>query len=134
MTQNHESLRDEIDSLRERVSKLESALQGGENRARGVHSLRSLYDEFGPSSHFERALVIGYYLEHGGGKDGFTTEDLREGYITCKTPLPANLSDTIAKVGKKDWAMPIGEEDGRRVWQLTSEGEQIVQEQIEEEA
>jgi len=133
MTQNHESLRDEIDSLRERVSKLEGALQGESTQARTPHSLRSLHDEFEPSSHFERALVIGYYLEHGEGRDGFTTEDLREGYITCKTPLPANLSDTIAKAGKKDWAMPIGEEDGRRVWQLTSEGEQIIQAQIEEE-
>lgn len=133
MTQDYETLRDEIDALKERVGKLESALQSGASRAKPAHSLRSLYAEFDPSNHFEKALVIGYYLEHGEGQDGFTTEDLREGYITCKTPLPANLSDTIAKVGKRDWTMPIGEEDGRRVWQLTSTGEQIVQEQIEKE-
>jgi len=130
MTKDHEMLQEEIDSLKERVSKLESILRSDSSPAPTAHSLRSLYEEFGPSSHFERVLVISYYLEHSKGEDGFTTEELREGYIACKTPLPANLSDTIAKVGDRDWAMPIGEEDGRRVWQLTAKGEQVVQEKI----
>lgn len=123
----------ELNELRERVEKLEEALQN-EPTAKLKSSLRSLLQSFAPSSHNERALAIGYYLEKVEGRSGFTSDDLREGYIKGKIPLPANLSDVIAKTGKKGWAMTIDEEDHRKVWQITAEGERIVEQRIEDEA
>lgn len=124
--ENIEEVREEVEQLKNRVERLEHALQRGQT-TRSQSSLRTLLQNYDPSSHTERALVIGYYLEKFEGRDGFTTGDLRDGYIESKTPLPANLSDVIAKTGEKGWAMPIGEEDQRQVWQITGEGERLIE-------
>lgn len=132
--ENIEELKAEVGRLNERVEKLEKALQN-ERIPHSKSSLRTFLQSYSPGSHHERALVIGYYLEKFEGKDGFTSEDLHNGYIESRRPLPANLSDVIAKIGKRGWAMKTGrEEDQRQVWQITAEGEQLVEQKTEDTA
>ena len=130
---NEEEMLHRINVLEEKVSELEDLASSDDLEGAQDTDIRELFNDFDPSTHFERVLIIGYYIENFDDEDkvGFTTEDLREGYIKCKTPLPANLSDVIAKVGGKGWAMKVNERDGFQVWQLTTNGEEVVEKRTE---
>lgn len=128
---NEEEILRRISALEERVNELEDLASLDDLKESRETNLRELFNDFDPSNHFERVLIIGHYIENSQNRSGFTTEDLKEGYIKCKAPLPANMSDVIAKAGKREWAMKIGERDGYQIWQLTTKGEDIVKERTE---
>lgn len=127
MSDNTEALRERVEELEERVATIEQRFESGDIPEE-TDDLRSFVEEVNPSTHIERAVVIGYYLEKHQGRSNFTVEDIEEGYRTCKVQKPANLSDSLANAERKGWLMRDGETDRFQLWILTGEGEDYVEE------
>lgn len=124
------SLQEEVQNLKERVADLETRLDAGEKSNKGG-DLRSLVKAFEPSTHVERALIIGYHLERHQGVENFTIKDIRNGYRDGKLKEPANMSDVLANAGERGLLRRDGEDDGYQMWMLTLDGEQTIEEVIE---
>ena len=131
MSDTVEALREQVQALEERVATLEARIESGDRPTRET-DLRALVEQFDPSTHVERAVVIGYHLETHQGRENFTIEDIEEGYRTCKMQKPSNTSDVLANAEQRGWAMRDGKEDHYQLWVVTREGEQIVEEVIHE--
>lgn len=112
----------EIAELKDRVSRIESLLEGEPERADEVQTLADFIEEKNPSSHKERATVIGYYLEEFEGQDTFTVTDIEDGYRRARTSLPANMSDVLGDAEDEDWVMRVGDSGQTKVRQLTGDG------------
>ena len=130
MSQSNEALQKRVEELEERVAELEAKFESGEKPTQDG-DLRSLIKKFGPSTHVERALVIGYHLEQHIVQENFTIDDIKSGYRTAKLKEPANMSDVLANAGERGLMRRDGEEEGLQLWMLTLDGEQTVEEVIE---
>lgn len=127
MSDDVEALREQVQLLEERVAAIEDRFESGEEPKEST-DLRSFVETVEPSTHVERVVTIGYYLESQKGYDNFTLEDIEEGYRTCKIQPPANPSDALANAGERSWLMRDGKDDRYQLWMLTREGEQYVEE------
>lgn len=78
---------------------------------------------------FERALLLGYYIEKSGSTN-FTSGDLVRLGKETKQPF-TNASDTIAKLSGRALMMSAGEKDGARAYALTASGEADVEEMLQ---
>lgn len=127
MSDNIEALQERVRDLEERVANIEQRFESGEVPEE-TDDLRSFVEEVGPSTHVERAVTIGYYLEMRQGYRNFTIEDIEEGYRTCKIQKPSNPSDALANAEKKGWVMRDGKNEQYQLWVLTRDGETYVEE------
>lgn len=125
-----DALYERVQDLEDRVSTLEARFESGEQPVEDG-DLRTLIKDFDPSTHVERALVIGYHLERHQGQETFTIEDIKTGYRTAKLNDPANMSDVLASAGERGLMRRDEERDGFQQWMLTLDGEQTVEEGLE---
>lgn len=112
----------EIAELKDRVSRIESLLEDEPERAEETKNLAEFMDEKNPSTHNERAIVIGYYREQYEGQESFTVNDIETGYQTARISLPSNMSDVLAKCEAKEWVMRVGKSGQTQQRQLTRDG------------
>ncbi|MCO8254526.1 hypothetical protein NKF26_12005 [Haladaptatus sp. AB618] len=131
---SNSNLRDEVDDLKERVSTLEKRLEGGEGTPEDFVGLREFVNKTNPSTHNERALVIGYHFDRQQGKESFSSDDIEGGYRTAREPLPANISDVLSKCENKGWLMRDGKEGQAQLRVVTSDGLKYVEEMFEDES
>ena len=119
----------EVDELRERVERLERLVEDEPGRVDDVPTLSTFVTDAEPSTHPERALLVAYYLEQYERQETFTTNDIEDGYVEARMKTPANLSDTLAGCGEKDWMLEAGTEDGgqSRLRRLTNDGIQAAE-------
>lgn len=134
MSSDSEDLQDEVDDLKERVSRLEALLEEDPEVAEDVEDLQTFIQDFDPSTHAERAVGIGYFLEQYEGRDSFSTSDIEEGYRRCRMSLPANMSDVLNSGEENDWIMRDGQEGQTTVRKLTIDGINMVEEALEDGA
>ncbi len=80
-------------------------------------------------SQFDRALLLGYYLEKSGASSFTSVELVRLGKET-KQPF-ANASDAIAKLSGRGLMMSAGDKEGARAYALTASGETYVEAMLE---
>lgn len=127
---DEDQLEARIDDLEARVGDLEQLVHDG---AAGddVTGMREFVDQTDPDSHPERALAIAYYLDQYQGYENFTRTDIEDGYRTCRTQKPANLSDTLAALEDKGWAMDDGKDGKSRLRRLTGDGLDVIEEEID---
>ncbi|WP_135665199.1 hypothetical protein [Halorhabdus rudnickae] len=116
-----EALETRVEELESRVNELEQLIHDGQGTDE-VTGLREFVNQINPSTHVERALAIGYYLEQYQGQENFTRADLEEEYRTCRVQKPANMSDVLANLREKEWAMPDGEKGQSKPHRLTADG------------
>ena len=82
-----------------------------------------------PRNAVQKALVIGYYLEHFAGQESFNVKDLSEGFKLAKEPSPKNMNDTVNLNIKNGHMMSASEKkDNLTAWVITSTGEKFVDE------
>jgi len=79
-----------------------------------------------PKNQSEKALVLSHYLEKYKGMESFTTADLTEIAREAKQPRFTNISDTVAKLVQQGSLMGAGEKENKRVFVLTTTGEEFV--------
>lgn len=127
MTDDIKALQERVQQLEERMTTIEDRFESGDMPDETV-DLRAFVEQVDPSTHVERVVTIGYYLETQEGHSNFTIEDIEEGYRTCKTQKPANPSDALANAEERGWLMRDGKDDHFQLWMLTREGEQYIEE------
>lgn len=125
-----DDLAEEVAELKERVSRIESLLESEPERADEVQNLGDFLDEKNPSSHYERAIVIGYYLEQFEGQDSFTVNDIEDGYQTARISLPSNMSDVLGECENRDWVMRVGTSGQTQLRSLTRDGINLVEDEL----
>ena len=76
-------------------------------------------------SQFDRALMLGYYLEKSEGAN-FTAAELGRLGKEIKQPF-ANASDAVAKLTGRGLMMSAGDKEGARAYALTASGEAYVE-------
>lgn len=123
-------LEGDIADLKERVSQIEEAI-GDDSRNLDSSGMSDFVESKDPSNHIEIAAAIGYYLVNHGSLDPFTFEDIKDGYIECREPLPANVSDLLSRVEDKGYFMLVDSGGDRYQWTLTKTGIEVVEEGFE---
>ena len=130
MTNNVAELKERLEMLEERIENIEQLLDGGDSQVEDG-DLRSIVDQFDPSTHLERAVVIGYHFECHEGRENFTIQNIADGYRTAKFQEPANMSDVLANAEERGLVRRDGKEENYQLWMLTREGEQMVEEVVD---
>lgn len=80
-----------------------------------------------PKNQSERTLVLAHYLEKVKNMESFNTADLTEISRVAKQPKFTNISDTVAKLVQQGQLMGAGERESKRVFVLTTTGEEYVE-------
>jgi predicted lipoprotein with Yx(FWY)xxD motif len=121
-----EDLEERVEELERRVRKLEQQDTEGNLQERGGKpvALAEFKQNFEPNTYTDKVTVVSRYLEKHEGMEGFTVEDLKDGFRKCKWKRPANMSDVVSKAAGKGLFMEIGEQDGKKKWMLTENGEE----------
>lgn len=121
-----EDLEKRVEELENRVRKLERQETEKDSREPGGKpvALAEFKQDFEPDTYADKATVVGRYLEKHEGMEGYTVENLKDGFKNCKWKRPANMSDVVSKAAGKGLFMEIGEQDGKKKWMLTETGEE----------
>lgn len=77
----------------------------------------------------DRAIALGYYLEHMESQSNFSTTELRDLARAAKNPF-TNVSDSVARLVARGLMMSAGEKDGQRAYALTASGEEYIESMI----
>lgn len=80
-----------------------------------------------PKNQSEKALILSHYLEKFKGMESFTTSDLTEIAREARQARFTNISDTVAKLVQQGLLMGAGEKENKRVFVLTTTGEELVE-------
>lgn len=131
MSDELEELRQEIRKHEERIQQLEEALNDKVALDKQLSMVEFVNNECEPSSHKERVLAIGYYLEAYQGEESFTKNDIAEGYTRCgegEMNFSARTGDAVAE----GWLRIEDDEDNLRRWSVTKTGEQKIEEMMGE--
>lgn len=114
-----------VRELEERIEELEQRMDDG-----AVIPSQSGLDEFigsvSPNTHVERATAIAYYLTHEKDESPFVVGDIEQAYVECRLPQPANMSDVLAGAEENGWLMRAGSEGQYQLWNITRDGDDIV--------
>jgi len=79
-------------------------------------------------NHTEKILCMAYYLYKFKRVDLFTSDDIKKSYFEARRKEPANISDFLNKLHKKNFLMKRGQKDGLKAYSLTLEGIKHVEE------
>lgn len=132
MGSDSDELQEEVDDLKERVSRLEALLEEDPEVADEVVDIQTFIQDFDPSTHAERAVGIAYFLEQHEGRESFKTSDIEEGYRRIRMSLPANMSDVLNSGEENEWIMREGQEGQTTIRRLTIDGINMVEEALED--
>ena len=122
------SLKDGMNQLEDRISKLEEILKTQPSKIEKNLSIKGLILEKDPQDDIQRTLVIGYYLEKYKGMKSFNKNDIEKGFREGKESVPENINYKVYKNIEKYHMMDAEEKkDGLKAWYLTNTGESIVE-------
>jgi hypothetical protein len=127
------SIEQRVNELEDRVNALEQKL----NKPPQIQKddLRSFVEEVNPSDHYERAVAIGYYLEHLEEQENFSSNDIEEGYDRCKEKKYSNTATLLRRIHEnKGWIMKDEKDGNTTLWKTTGDGEDMVEEAMEDES
>jgi len=119
-----EALEAAVAELEERVVTLESRADAGE--LGDELGMREFVEAVSPENHVHRAVAVGAYLDQHSGVDGFTTNDIADGYRKIRTPEPSNLSDVLRRAENQGYVMPLDSDGQAKQWQLAVGGEELL--------
>lgn len=123
-----------LSELEAQVAKLE--IGGLSRRVMGVASKKKLsVKEFLMAkqlkSEVQKALALGYYLEHVEGMPLFNINDLITMFHAAKEKCPQNMNDIVNKNVARGLLMEVREKkESKKAWVLTSTGEKYIEEEL----
>ncbi len=129
MSNEVNELRTQLLELKERVTELETRLNG-QAKPEVADGIREFVESFNPSSHTERSLPIAYYLESYRGKESFTVGDIEEGYREIREKPAGNMSDVLGRMEDRDWLLRDGKDGHTQLWRLTATALETVEEEV----
>ena len=92
--------------------------------------IAQFFKKAAPKTDVDRTLLAGYFLEKYKNQENFTSAEIREAIKTAKRQPPRNPSETIAKNIRKGFMMSAGDRGGRLAFLLTSDGEDKIEEVV----
>lgn len=120
-----------IDDVNARLNKLESLYlnQPTINPPQDTTPIGDFLRSKNPKTSLEMALIISYHLEKISGKSPFTMDDIRQGFIQSKEPIPVNPSDLVYQAVKKGLMMKVASKKKDNFFPLvmTNAGEKFVE-------
>lgn len=125
----------------ERLNDLESRLERIEQLLTGPAAVRT--DKQKPmsakeflqtkkiTSDTQKAVTLGYFLEHLGGMESFNVADLEGAFRSAKEKVPQNMNDAVNKNIARGFIDEASEKKGsKKAWYLTSTGERYVEKDL----
>lgn len=80
-----------------------------------------------PKTHTDRVLVFCYWLHYFKKIDSYNVKDIETCYSEARIIQPKNLSDSLNKVQKKGYIMPVSDEKEKmKTWVITQSGEEYI--------
>jgi hypothetical protein len=133
---NEKEMMTKINSLEERVKKLEDAMftvpTAKDSTAK---TKKSSAKEFLLTkiikSDTQRVVALAYFLEYMEGMESFNVNDLESAFRSAKEKVPANINDSVNKNIARGLIMESAEKkDAKKAWCLTSTGENYVEKDL----
>ena len=120
-----------IDELEKRVEKLEKllALAGTAIATKAKKlSVKEFLMTKTIKSEVQKAIALGYFLEHFEGMASFNVDDLEAAFRGAKEKPPKNMNDVVNKNIAKGFVMAAKDKKGSKMaWCLTSSGEKYIE-------
>ena len=128
-------LEQRVEELEKRIARIETALPSNGIALTVAKTKKLSPKEFLMTRELKRetqkALALGYYLEHIEGMENFNIVDLETVFRSAKERPPQNMNDTINKNIARGFLMETKEKkDSKKAWILTSTGENHVEEKL----
>lgn len=123
--QKIQKLEEQLEKHEERIRELEEEVNDSVALDKQLSMPEFVNNECGASTHKERVISIGYYLEAYESRDSFTKDDLGEAYQRCGESS-TNFSARAAEAVSEGWLKVTDSEDLRR-WSLTKTGAEKVE-------
>lgn len=129
-------IQEQIDSLEERVKKLEGILASGTGvEIAAGKKKKSSAKEFLMTKELktetQKVLALGYFLEYMEGMEAFNITDLDGAFRAAKEPLPKNMNDAVNKNIARGFLMEVAEKKNtKKAWCLTATGEKYLDETL----
>lgn len=80
-----------------------------------------------PKRHTDRVLIFCYWLHHFKKIESYNVKDIETCYLEARILQPKNLSDSLNKVQKRGFIMPVSDEkDKMKTWVITQSGEDYI--------
>jgi len=108
-------------------AQLPNQVKEDESKPTKPHSPAEFIKKIAPKGQPDRALILGYYIEKYQNKENFSTNDLTELNRQAKQVSFTNISDTVAKQVQQGLMMGSGQDEGKRLFTLTTTGEETVE-------
>lgn len=124
-----EDLRDRFEDLESRVEELEAQVSGSLKFEKESSLVEFVKNESSASTHKEKLVAIGYYLEAYEDQDSFTTGHIEDAYDKMgekKTNFSARASEAMA-----DGWIELVEEGPPQEFEVTRTGISIVEDLLE---
>jgi len=125
-------MQEKLNSLEERVKKLEDALLSSATAdvhvsKRKKSSAKEFLMTMNLKAETQKVLVLGFFLEHVEDMGSFNTSDLERVFRAAKEKLPKNMNDAVNKNIARGLIMEAeSKKDAKKAWCLTSTGENVV--------
>ena len=130
MKEEIEKLWGTIEELDKRVSNLEKILSSGSRKkiSQEKISIKEFIVSKKPLDNIKLVLVLGYYFEKYENMNNFNIQDLKRGFESAKEKFPSNMNHFVNLNIKKNHIMAASQKkDKLTAWQLTNDGEKIVE-------
>lgn len=132
MSEELEELRQEVQEHEERIQQLEEAVNDTVALDKQLSMVEFVNNECEVSTHKERVLAIGYYLEAYDGQDSFTKNDIADGYTRCGTGN-TNFSARAGDAVEEGWLKIEDDDAALRHWSVTKTGAEKAEEMMGED-
>lgn len=122
-------LRARVEELEQRVSALEATVSGSVKLGKKVSLAEFVKNASSASTHKEKLVTIGYYLEAHEGADTFTTGDIEDAYQKIgesNTNFSARATEALS-----DGWIQVAESSSPREFELTRTGAEVVEDLLE---
>jgi hypothetical protein len=129
-----EKIKKTLEEHEARIAKLENLIVSKPSAIEKKLSIKEFILSKNPKSDVEKTLAIGYYLEKYEGLASFNAKDLEKGFYDAKESAPENINLNVIRNIQKEYMMESKEKkDNLKAWNLTNNGEKLVESNFEKE-
>jgi len=65
--------------------------------------------------------------------EGFTVNDIENGYTECRLQPPSNTSDVLGRAEDNGWLLRAGTEGRTTLWRVSAEGQDLIEHKLEQD-
>lgn len=124
--EDKEEVQKQLQDHEERIQKLEEVIDDTVVLDKQLSMPEFVNNDVNPSSHKEKIVAIGYYLEAYQDQESFTKDDLKDSYQKCGLTKTKNFSARASDAISEGW-LDVADSGRPRHWSLTKTGAEKVE-------